>query len=121
MTRLSNWRKNKIHAIFINTEPTLTDQSSARDTDINVIVAQFGIHGQVPQGAKPPIYGDFTEHPESLRETIEMSRRIQDHRQRLPDALKNLSLEELLALTPETLREKLKEAEEAAKPTDEPK
>lgn len=118
MTRLSNWKKNKIHAIYINTEPTLTDQAGARDTDINIIVAQFGIHGQVPGPAQDPMYGDFTDMPNGLAESIQTARTLKEHKNRLPEALKDMTVDELLALTPDTLRAKLTPVE---KPTDEKK
>lgn len=114
MSKHSNWAKNKIAAIFINTEPTLTDQAGARDTDINVIVAQFGIHGQAPGAPGDPIYGDFTGLPQGLRESIETARRLDIYKNQLPDALKGMSIDELLALTPETLRAKLTPAETPA-------
>lgn len=114
--KTSNWAKNKKLAVFTNTEPTMTDQASARDTDINVIVTQFGIHGQAPGGADQPIYGDFTEFPTDLRETIEMGKRLAYHKGKLPDALKDMPIDELLALTPETLRAKLTPADKPAEP-----
>lgn len=118
MSKLSNWRTNKAKAIYNNTEPTLTDQAGANDTDINVIVSQFGIHGQTVKGPHDPIYGDFSGMPTDLRATIELARGVDYHRSRLPEALRDLTTEELLALTPDTLREKLRPAE---KPADEPK
>lgn len=116
MSTLSNWKKNKAKAVFTNTQPTLTDQAGARDTDINVIVAQFGIHGQVPQGASNPLYGDFTDLPNGLRESIEMARNMRAEQDKLPEQLRGLSIDELLALTPETLREKLTPVEKPTEP-----
>lgn len=114
----SNYKRNKAKAVFINTEPTLTDQAGERDTDINVIVAQFGIHGQAPTGAKDPVYGDFTGMPTDLRGTIEMARRVNYHKNRLPPQLAELTTEELLALTPEQVKAKLTPVDE---PTETPK
>lgn len=117
--KLSNWKKNKQLAKTINTEPTLTDQAGARDTDINVIVGQFGIHGQAPGAPTDPIYGDFTGLPNGLRESIETARRLKQHMNRLPDQLKGMTTEEILALTPETLRAKLTPADKPAEPVKE--
>lgn len=114
MSKTSNWRKNKAKAIYINTEPTMTDQAAAKDTDINVIVKQFGVHGQMPRGPKDPIYGDFTGMPESLRDAVEMARKANYHKRSLPPQLADLSIEELLALTPDTLKAKLATADKPA-------
>lgn len=42
-------------------DPSLAVQSEAEDADINTIVRRFGLTGTMPQGLKPPMYGDFTE------------------------------------------------------------
>lgn len=103
----SIYKRNKEKAVFINTEPTLTDQAGAGETDINVIVARYGISGQIPMTGQEPMYGDFSELPESLRDYIETARTFAEHRQNLPEALRDMPLEELLALTPEELTNKL--------------
>jgi len=41
-------------------EPTLTQQHYKDETDINNILRQFNITGQLPQAALSPRYGDFT-------------------------------------------------------------
>lgn len=38
-----------------------TLQSHAEDADINVIVKRFGLTGEMPQGLKAPMFGDFSE------------------------------------------------------------
>lgn len=98
-----SYRDNKKRAIFINTEPTETDQSQGYETDINVIVGKYGIGNtaQGPQGQ--PIYADWTSFPTDLREMIETGRRLEEHRNRLPPELRDKSYEELLALTSEEL------------------
>lgn len=42
-------------------EPTLAQQHSAQECDINYIVERFGVTGQLPPQTGPaPTYGDFT-------------------------------------------------------------
>lgn len=41
-------------------EPSLAQQSSKDECDINTIIARFGLGYQMPEGVKPPQYGDFT-------------------------------------------------------------
>jgi len=110
--------QNRQRARTQNNEPTMTDQSQAKDTDINVIVNQFMKTGQAPGAATQPMYGDFTQLPNDLRGMIELNRSMKDKRASLPPQLKDLALEELLALTPEALEAKLKPAEQ---PKEEPK
>lgn len=82
------------------TMPTKTDQSGAAETDVNVIVSQFKISGVVPGASRPGMYGDFTQLPHDLRDMIEQSRALMRTRNDLPDQLKGLPIEQLLALTP---------------------
>lgn len=98
---MSNWRKMRELAKFANTDPSLTDQSQARETDINVIVGRMGIGGTVPGNAQEPMYGDFTVYPKDLRGFIEMGRKLDSLRESLPEQLRGQKLEELLQMTPE--------------------
>lgn len=84
-------------------EPTLTDQSQANDTDINVIVKRYGIHGQLPGAATPPMFGDFTQLPTDLRAMIEMARSLEERRADLPQQLREMPIEHILALQPDEL------------------
>lgn len=104
----------------INEEPTMTDQSAAEGTEINVILKQFGITGQAPGNARQPLYGDFTGLPTDLRGYIEQSRSIEELQAKLPDELKGMNPEELLSLTADELADKLKKPEPPA-PKEEPK
>lgn len=104
---MNTYKLNKERAKFTNTEPTMTDQAGARETDINVIVARYGISAQMPVAGAQPMYGDFTALPEDLREYIETARSFANHRQNLPEAIRDMPIEELLALTPEELTNKL--------------
>lgn len=101
------YQRNKIASRTINNKPSLTEQSGAKETDINVIVKRFIDTAQAPGSTQPPIYGDFSEIPTSLREVIERGRSIQQLMRQLPPQLKGMSKEEILALTPEQLTEKL--------------
>lgn len=111
---------NKLAAVYDDDTPTLTDQSAERDTDINVIVNQFMRTGQLTEGATPRTQGDFTQVPNNLREMIELGRSISKHRSRLPEQLRGMTDNEILALTPDALRKILTPAP-APKPDEEKK
>lgn len=98
-----HYLRNKAAAIFINTEPTMTDQSGARETDINIIVGKMGISGQGLNQQQEGSYGDFTAFPADLRETIELARSLETHRARLPEQLRDKTTEQLLSLTADDL------------------
>lgn len=42
-------------------DPSLAQQSSKDECDINEIVRRFNLSGQLPQGVSVPQYGDFSE------------------------------------------------------------
>lgn len=42
-------------------DESLTVQSSLDETDINTIVARFGLTGELPSDYKPPLSGDFVD------------------------------------------------------------
>lgn len=101
----TNWQRNKEAAKYRSNKPTMTDQASARDTDINVIVAKYTVHGQAPGAAKPPEFGqDYTAMPNDYRGMIEMGRDLQRRMKQLPKELQHLPIDQLLALTPEQLK-----------------
>lgn len=94
-------RKKKLRTV--TTKPTMTDQSMAKDTDLNVIVGKF-LKGQLPSGAaQEPMYADFTQYPPDLKGFIDTSRDLPRYRQQLPDPLRNMKVEDLMALTNEQL------------------
>lgn len=97
------YRKNKELAVTHTTQPTLTDQSAAHETDRNVIMSRYMIHGQMPGSAKQPMYADFAALPGDLRGFLDHARSLKTLRGQLPTQLQKHSLEELLALTPEQL------------------
>ncbi|QXP08150.1 MAG: internal scaffolding protein [Arizlama microvirus] len=97
------YAQNKARTRTTDKTPTQTDQSQAHETDINVIVKRYATTRRVPGTTSEPLYGDFTELPTDLRGMIETSRDIQARRRELPAALRDMPIEELLALTPERI------------------
>lgn len=99
-----NHAERKAKGRTTNNEPTLTDQSMAKDTDINVIVGKFGVVGKVPGQTEPPMYGDFTTLPNDLRGFLDRAKSLESLRQKLPVQLRDKTPEELAALTPDELK-----------------
>lgn len=90
-----------------NTDPTMTDQSGAADTDINLIVKRYGVYGTAPGASQPGIYGDFSDLPTDLAERIQLMRRIPELKANLPKELADLTIDEIVNLTPDQLKAKL--------------
>lgn len=112
----SNWKKNRELARTHDDTPTLTDQSQAKDTDVNVIVKRYMVTDQAPGAPLTLMWGqDFSTLPIDLRGFIDLARGMQSHVDKLPKELRNLSIQDLIALTPEQLTQKLTPA-----PTPEP-
>jgi len=42
-------------------DPSRTKQEFKEEADINTLIKRFGLGYQMPQGLKPPMYGDFTD------------------------------------------------------------
>lgn len=101
--RNARYLARKEAAKYRSSKPTMTDQSQAADTDVNIILGKFGIGGTVTVQGKQPIYGDFTGLPHNLRSMIEMARSSASLRQTLPAALKDMPNEQLFALTKDEL------------------
>jgi len=99
-----SYYKNRLRARTENHLPTATDQSQAAETDINVIVRNFMKHGEAPGAAGEPLYGDFTELPNNLRDFIETARTLNENRNNLPQALRALPVEQLLSLPVEEMK-----------------
>jgi len=53
-----------------NDDPSKTQQSDARDTDINVIMKRYEQTGQLPAALGSPLFGDFTNAPD-YRQAVE--------------------------------------------------
>lgn len=94
---------NKAAARTINREPTMTDQSQADDTDLNLIVRKFMSSGQAPGAGGQPMYGDFTELPRDLRAMIEHARTLDALHADLPVQLREYTLEQMFELTNEDI------------------
>jgi Chlamydia-phage Chp2 scaffold (Chlamy_scaf) len=68
-------------------DPSLAVQSQKDEADINNIVRNFGITGQLPSGANIPTYGDF-EGVNDYRSAIEAVRAAELAFHQLPAALR---------------------------------
>ena len=86
-----------------NDGKSLTDQSQADDTNINVILRKYGVTGVARGVAGQPQYLDHSQFPRDLREAIDFTRKAQALRETLPEQLRGKPLEELSALTMEQL------------------
>lgn len=104
---MSRYHDNKARARTKTVNPTLTDQSQTNDTDINKIVPRFLASGTLPGAPKPPIYGDFTEAPNSLRHALHMVKRAKLLQERLPEPLKGMNIDALTRLTIDEIKTKL--------------
>lgn len=103
------YNRNRKLARTINTEPTATDQSQARESDINVIVGRFLRTGVAPGAPLPTLNGvDWTNFPNDLRGFIETGRRIDEYRAALPQQLREMPTEQILSLKPDELTNILK-------------
>lgn len=117
---MSYYEKNRLLARTVNKEPTLTDQSQAHETDINVIVGRFLKTGAAPGTAAQPMYGDFSRLPNGLREFIDQARSLEQHRAALPAALRDLPPEKLMTLTMEEAAAILQPPKPTTEPAKEP-
>lgn len=64
-------------------DPSLTQQNTAEQTDINYIVAQFTQTGTLPQPVRLPTYGDFSGVSD-FREAMELIQQATDSFNSLP-------------------------------------
>lgn len=98
------YANNRKRARTVTKTPTLTDQSQARETDINIIVGRFLKTGTAPGAPKQPVEGvDWTQYPTDLRGFIETSRDYLRHKNALPEQLRNIPVEKLVYMTPDEL------------------
>lgn len=112
----SNYRRNKELAKYRNTDPTMTDQAGATDTDINVIVRNFNVHGQAPGTSREPTYADFSALPNDFRDMIEAAREAVNHYRALPAELRDIPLDELVHLSNDDIARRIRKPDEPAKP-----
>lgn len=115
------YAENKLRSQIKTTKPTLTDQSQAHETDINVIVKRFATTGRVPGAQQAPISGDFSELPVDLRGFLEEAKQVKRLQKQLPKELQGKTVEQILALTPDELQTILTPVEPPTKPEDKPK
>lgn len=101
--RNARYLARKDAAKYRSAKPTMTDQSQAADTDVNIIMRKFGIGGMLTVQGKQPIYTDFTGLPQDLAAMIRMARRSAELRQNLPQQLREMPDEQLFALTRDQL------------------
>lgn len=94
------YAENKLRSKTIIIGDTLTDQAGAAATDINVIVKKMQQTGSFPMGARQPMYVDLSILPDNLRDMLEMSRNVEQHRNNLPKELQHLSTAELVSMDP---------------------
>jgi len=105
---MSIYQRNRLRARTENWEPTKADQSAAASTDINVIVRNARVHGQMPKG-KDPIYGDFSDLPTTLQEALELGHQARQAQKELPAALRDLTPAQLLTAQPSELLQRIKD------------
>lgn len=116
-----NYQRNKHASRTINDRPTATDQSQAAETDINVIIGRMLRTGTPVPGANgEPVYADWTQLPSDLRGMIELGRSLEMSRNKLPDQLKGIPIDQLINLTNDQILTILTPPE-TDKPKDEPK
>lgn len=101
---MSLYHENAKRAVYRSTSPSLTEQSLARETDINVIIGRFAVSGTVPSAPRPPMYGDTSQLPTDLRGLIEMGKSLNRLKRSLPEQLREKSVKELFELTPQQLQ-----------------
>ena len=68
-------------------DESLTDQSQRDDADINVIVARFGITGELPPDLRMPQSGDFSDAPD-FHAAMNMVRSAQEEFMKVPAKLR---------------------------------
>lgn len=68
-------------------DESLTIQSGKDDADINVIVARFGLTGELPKDLKMPQSGDFSDLPD-FQSALNMVRDAQQEFLRIPAELR---------------------------------
>jgi len=86
-----------------NDGKSLTDQSQADDTNINVILRKYGVTGVATGRAGQAQFLDHSLLPTDLREAFETVRAAKGLRDTLPEAIRNKTIEELTTLTLEQL------------------
>lgn len=98
-----NHEQRRAKGRTMNDGKSLTDQSQADDTNINVILRKYGVTGVAKGVAGQPQYVDHTTLPKDLREAMEMARSADRLLLELPTQLRDKTVEELSKLTLEQI------------------
>ncbi|AXH73141.1 MAG: internal scaffolding protein [Microviridae sp.] len=69
-------------------DDSLTQQSQAKDADINEIWKKFEATGMLPMGRREPVYGDFRTPATDFRSALELVDQARESFQRLPAAVR---------------------------------
>jgi len=93
-----NYQRNKALARSHRTQPTETDQSQIHETDRNIIVQRYLVHGQAPGARKQPLYADFSQLPSSLGGFLAQARDLEKLRKKLPKELANMTMQQLMSI-----------------------
>lgn len=99
------YQANKIASKTRTTEPSLTDQSQAASTDVNVILKghKFGQPALGRGAAQAPAFEDYTNLPDDYRQAIELARQLPNTWGKLPPQLRNIPIDQLINKTPNEL------------------
>jgi len=83
-------RKNHIKPKTLYKEPSLTEQSFKKDSDVNYVLERFNRTGQIQDlvSNNPEIYGDYSEAPDFMA-AQQIIRKAQEQFQMLPSDLRN--------------------------------
>jgi len=77
----ADWAEN---SVLICQDPSLTVQADRDQADINTIVRQFGLTGQLPYGVDVPEYGDFSDIPNDYHQAIQFTEALSASFMELP-------------------------------------
>lgn len=112
------YQANKIKSKTRTTTPSLTDQSAAPSTDVNVILAnhKFNEPALGRGAAEAPQYEDYTNLPDDYRQALELARQLPNTWGKLPPVLQGIPIDQLINKTPNEINAMLIPAQPPAKP-----
>lgn len=76
-----------LHAVFCPLDEAVTQQQFKEEADINVIVARFGLTGEIPGDFQAPVSGDFSNVGD-FQSAMNAVRTAQESFMRLPADLR---------------------------------
>lgn len=79
---------NRKRVALVCEDPSRTIQSQAAEADINNIVRNFGVTGQLPSAVRLPQYGDF-DLVDDYRSAIEAIKRAESDFMALPSSIRS--------------------------------